>query len=447
MVGSQILMLLDLAHQVGQAALSTAWMGAAAAHGTLIPKSRLPAPLGRRELAQLDSEGFVAIPGWVNAEFILPLLNDAVALQSAAREGGVGTLDRGTWRADPSIRRSEVLSLSPPLATPGGDIRARLVLSHMLRILCEELNRATCAGLLQLPRLNPLMPELGYVYYPKGGCYERHKDTPDDVDCTREARREVSVLLYLDCAWDTSWGGALRIHRDEAVPSTTSTADIADAAAPPPVDVLPEGGTLVLLRSPDIAHEVLCTARPRHCVVGWLHSTAAGTSRRGDPIRMHIAHAGDDDCHADEHASERASECASERASERASESAVERASERASERAYEQSSSALDLENFRRWRDIMLASGLYESADAAERATRQFGSPARRPGLTRGGVVGGPGIRPTTRPAGRVYPWARRRSQLRWSATPGSAQVEHKPHFNMIVNRPITEPCVRTVL
>ena len=38
------------------------------------------------------------------------------------------------------------------------------------------------------------------------------------------------------------------------------------------VDVFPEGGTLVLLRSPLVPHEVITTHRQRQCVVAWFRT-------------------------------------------------------------------------------------------------------------------------------------------------------------------------------
>ena len=75
-------------------------------------------------------------------------------------------------------------------------------------------------------------------------------------------RRAVSVLLYLNPGWRPEWGGELRIS-DESAPEGR-------------VDVVPEAGTLVLMRSADVAHEVLPTRRPRQCVVGWLRTAEGG---------------------------------------------------------------------------------------------------------------------------------------------------------------------------
>ena len=68
-------------------------------------------------------------------------------------------------------------------------------------------------------------------------------------------RREISLLLYLDSEWRENWGGTLRIFGGDRH-----------------VDVTPEAGTLVLLRSARTEHEVLVTERPRHCLVAWFRA-------------------------------------------------------------------------------------------------------------------------------------------------------------------------------
>ena len=65
------------------------------------------------------------------------------------------------------------------------------------------------------------------------------------------------------------WGGQLRVFPDACPDNKRSldTLPVEDS-----VDILPEGGTLVLLRSPSVPHEVCVTRRERQCVVGWFRS-------------------------------------------------------------------------------------------------------------------------------------------------------------------------------
>ena len=110
---------------------------------------------------------------------------------------------------------------------------------------------------------------LSYLYYPEGGFFRRHRDTPRSFwGSPYPQHREVSFLLYLDAGWQRDWGCALRIYPDRD-PGTYRYDHIPPGGEEAHVDVLPEAGTLVLFRSPQIEHEVLETRRPRHCVVGW----------------------------------------------------------------------------------------------------------------------------------------------------------------------------------
>ena len=73
--------------------------------------------------------------------------------------------------------------------------------------------------------------------------------------------------MYLNRCWDQRNGGELRVfpahehgdgtdHDEDAVKGFTE-------------DVVPEGGTLVLLMSNDVEHKVLKTYAARQCIVGW----------------------------------------------------------------------------------------------------------------------------------------------------------------------------------
>lgn len=236
-------MLLALAERIGTSAANSAWFGAAQFYGA--PPPTLP-PYVHDELSE---NGFSIVPGFLSARRTAAVLCDALENEDAARTAGVGT--GGTRRRDSSLRRAKLLSLlSPPNFT--GDLGARLAISRCMHSLCLELNGAVSI-------LDARATELGYVYYPTGGFYERHCDVPARGSgvASDGGRREWSVLLYLDDMWKAEWGGALRIYPEDDAPS---------------VDVLPEGGTLVLFRSDRIEHEVMETRRERHAVVGWLRS-------------------------------------------------------------------------------------------------------------------------------------------------------------------------------
>lgn len=175
-----------------------------------------------------------------------------------------------------------MLPLIPPPRPSAGDIDTRLALSSAVSSLRAEL--AAVSAELTLPELSPFQTELAYLYYPEGGFYLRHIDVPsarggwnpigrsdeDGGSFSRAAtRREVSMLVYLNRGWDPAWGGALRVY--ESVESAAQD-EPSQPAQESFVDIVPEGGTLVLMRSDRVPHEVLETRRPRQCVVGWMRT-------------------------------------------------------------------------------------------------------------------------------------------------------------------------------
>lgn len=91
--------------------------------------------------------------------------------------------------------------------------------------------------------------------YPPGAFYKRHIDQFRDA-----SHRKLSVILYLnDSDWSASDGGQLRLFLP---------ADGAEQV----IDVLPEGGTLVVFLSHGIPHEVLVTRRERFSLTGWFRT-------------------------------------------------------------------------------------------------------------------------------------------------------------------------------
>ena len=364
--------LFDLAGNVGSATLSRAWYGACACHGGL-PRSSLSTSL-RNDLA---TQGFAVQRGFLSAPTVASLLEDAMALEGMSREAGVGS--KQSRRRDAGVRRCRTLALHPPPLSTAGRPDVRLGLSRLTHELCAELSGESQTT--SEPPLDPLETELGYIYYPIGGCYEAHVDVPAaEGGWTRspfggqlERRREVSVIIYLNSGWEPAWGGALRIHDNDG----------------PQRDVAPEGGTLVLMRS-DRMHEVLPTSRPRHAVVGWLRATRRA-GRHAAPVAVLVSDGGTNDEPSpvvEDDALAPPGEDAS--SSPRCMESVDD---------------ASLDLNEFRYWRDRRLARDDDSVAPAAP-----------RPGLCRGGAVGGPGQRPLPK---RAQASTRRRSGrgVRWLA------------------------------
>ena len=95
--------------------------------------------------------------------------------------------------------------------------------------------------------------------YPASGFYKAHLDQHQQTQA-----RQVSIITYLNEAWDEGDGGQLRLY-----------VDVAQGTTGPYVDVVPRLGTVVVFRSGDFWHEVLPARRARLSLTGWLRGRVA----------------------------------------------------------------------------------------------------------------------------------------------------------------------------
>ena len=277
---------LDVAGRIGTTALSSLWLSAAMCSpgsGHRFDVKPLPASV----FEELRLHGYAVIPEWLPRADVERVRHDALALEAAGlahpAKVGTNTFKERTRRLDQQTRSSQSVTLQPPMLTSAGNLSTRLALTKVIERLREEL-----ATYLHLP-LEAAATELGYLYYPVGGFYTRHVDVRQQAPMDRQrrwrarlARRTLSLLLYLDAAWQADFGGALRVYLDE--PSSISAAadglrslDASrktETGAEGSVDIMPVGGTLVLMDSVRMDHAVLQTRKRRHCVVGWFRSAA-----------------------------------------------------------------------------------------------------------------------------------------------------------------------------
>ncbi|MDB5031100.1 2OG-Fe(II) oxygenase [Mucilaginibacter sp.] len=90
--------------------------------------------------------------------------------------------------------------------------------------------------------------EFHYTLYPKGSFYKKHLDQFRTNDS-----RKYSMIIYLNAGWLETDGGELRIHHKDRLQN-----------------IFPENGKSVFFKSNELAHEVICTQRPRMSITGWL---------------------------------------------------------------------------------------------------------------------------------------------------------------------------------
>src|ERR1700753_1712440 len=144
---------------------------------------------------------------------------------------------RGRDRAKPGAASGGPCWLQQPLWPPES------ALLEQMEALRLQLNRDALLALFEL--------ELHYAKYPPGAGYARHLDQPRG-----SVMRKVSVVLYLNCDWQDTDGGELRIHQDDGSY----------------IDVRAVAGRVVWFVTADREHEVLAARRERLSISGWVRA-------------------------------------------------------------------------------------------------------------------------------------------------------------------------------
>lgn len=186
---------------------------------------------------------------WVWPEFLEQRLGEDLSRESmwaweegAFRRAGVGRGENLAIRED--VRTDHVMWLHDGETTPCQ--RAYLKTLDEIRV---ALNRSLFLGLVDF--------EGHFAVYPPGGFYkphiDRHQETQDRI---------VSVILYLNSAWQPGDGGELRIW--------TTPGDKEGEF----ITVEPRLGTLVCFLAGDFWHEVLPAKKTRASVTGWFRGNA-----------------------------------------------------------------------------------------------------------------------------------------------------------------------------
>lgn len=187
----------------------------------------------------------LAGPGWSQQSiFLPPTLTAELAAECRARaaagELAPAAIGRGSEQlVQKGVRGDYTTWLESGQCAPGD---AYLALMESLR---QTLNRELFLGLQEL--------ECHFALYPPGACYQRHLDRFRDDDS-----RTVTVVLYLNEAWQPDEGGELRLY----LPNGQAH------------DVIPQGGTLACFMSGDFPHEVLPATRERLSLTGWFRRRA-----------------------------------------------------------------------------------------------------------------------------------------------------------------------------
>ncbi|GAA0860148.1 2OG-Fe(II) oxygenase [Aliiglaciecola litoralis] len=105
--------------------------------------------------------------------------------------------------------------------------------------------------------------ESHFAHYSPGDFYKRHFDA-----FKGEANRVLSVVVYLNHAWQPDDGGELVIYQNEQ-----------DQEG---IKVTPSFGTMVVFLSEEFPHEVLPASRDRFSIASW-YRVNSSTSEKADP--------------------------------------------------------------------------------------------------------------------------------------------------------------------
>lgn len=167
----------------------------------------------------------------------LQLEAEALATDGAAIDAGIG---RGaTHKSDVGVRRARIRWVA-------GSSPAQAAFLATAENLRQSINELFYLGLFDF--------EAQIALTPVGGFYARHCDSFHGA-----RNRIVSLVAYLNEDWGDADGGCLRIFPPGGVGA---------------VDIVPQRGTLVLMLSEDVPHEVLATHRLRASVAGWFRARA-----------------------------------------------------------------------------------------------------------------------------------------------------------------------------
>lgn len=200
----------------------------------------------------LADQGYAVAEQFLAPELVARLVEAAQAREVAGCMSRAAIGRRASRTAESEVRKVEAAWLDGR-----DDAEAALIaLAETLRL---AINRRLFLGLFEF--------EAQFLTYAPGGFYRRHLDS-----LAGSRNRMVSMVCYLNTAWQPEHGGELDIWRRP------------DDHGPAALTVAPHAGTLVLMLSEEIPHAARPAAAVRRVIAGWFRINASG-SDRVDPAR------------------------------------------------------------------------------------------------------------------------------------------------------------------
>eukprot|EP01133_Synstelium_polycarpum_P015087 gene15087-17861_t len=193
-------------------------------------------------IAKLESDGYIVCDGFAGAETLSLVHGEAMHQieEKRLKEAGMSRGDN-KW-TDKSIRSDSIMWINKE-----AEERMPHTTRYLTRIeeLRQELNNAVA--------YNSERSQTQLAVYPQGGRYIKHRDS-----FVGGNSRRLTLIYYLNGGWQTSDGGALRIHH----PSLDT----------PHTDIEPLGDRLLIFLAEHIDHEVLVSnASSRAAITTWFY--------------------------------------------------------------------------------------------------------------------------------------------------------------------------------
>lgn len=187
---------------------------------------------------RIGRDGWVAIPSFIVPGMVAALGEECarLAAQGSFHDAAIGSGADRQIAGD--VRADQILWLEQ-----SGSSEAQKECLDRFEEMRLKLNRELQLGLFEF--------ECHFARYTPGAFYRKHLD-----QFSRDSRRRLSSILYLNSNWQGEDGGELRLYLERKPLSGH-------------VDIRPDGGTLVLFLSDRFPHEVLPAKRERLSLTGW----------------------------------------------------------------------------------------------------------------------------------------------------------------------------------
>ncbi|QIV94208.1 2OG-Fe(II) oxygenase [Allofrancisella frigidaquae] len=194
-------------------------------------------PLFEKVITDFFNEGYCVIDNWLSKDETSLLTAELAQLyqEDCFRKSAIGNKLNETVKR--SIRSDFIYWLD--------ETKHAQSFFQKINNFIEYINKTCFAGIVT--------KEFHYAIYPKGAFYKKHLDTFQNDD-----RRNISIVCYLNDAWQESYGGELKLY----LPNGN-------------LNIYPACSKIVIFNSKKIEHEVktILSEVKRLSITGWLKTS------------------------------------------------------------------------------------------------------------------------------------------------------------------------------